>query len=185
MGVYENARAAFGYTVPSQQYVYHPQGLDLIGVYNSGNMGERYTQIPLGVRLPIIQVLIPDPRPGDILIVDAYGQVTSDRNTNTEINHKLIWATGSGQAAITAEWEEISEEIGSNVDLNEHHHEVMASGSFVVPANCVSGTPEGPLRYVTWVWGCACSNSIAPQYITVDGDYGRVVVQHFRPRPTL
>lgn len=168
MSVYDDVKSQFGYTVPNQIWAHSDAGMKLIGCYNSGNFSERYTKIPLGSRVCVAQVLVPDAQAGDVVVAMADSEITSSRDTNTEIVTQLLWASGSG--SITGD--EISEENGSNVDINEHHKKLVSTGSVVVPSS-------RPLSYVSFVVG-AFDGSIQPQYVVVETDYTRVAVLHFR-----
>lgn len=170
---YDDAIALYGQYVPRQQYHYPGvNGAYLVAVYNSGNFSERYSTVPLGTRVCHVQVLVPDPLPGDIIVASADGEVTSERNTNTEVVTQLMWTASSG--AITGT--EMCEENGQNVDIDMHHMKISNVGSIVVPA----GTAKGAMRFVSWVLG-AFDGNIQPQYIDVNNDYSRVVVWHYRP----
>lgn len=168
MSIYDDMKAQFGYTVPNQIWAHSETGMKLIGCYNSGNFSERYKTIPLGTRECVAQVMVPDARIGDIIVAMADSEITSGRNTNTEIVTQLLWASGSG--SITGD--EISEENGSNVDINEHHKKLVSTGSILVPLTRA-------LNYVSFVCG-AFDGTIQPQYVVVEQDYTRVFALHFR-----
>lgn len=168
MSVYDDVKAQFGYTVPNQIWAHSETGMKLLGCYNSGNFSERYTKIPLGTRECIAQVMVPDARVGDVVVALADGEITSSRNTNTEIVTQLLWADSNGSIS----GYEMSEENGSNVDLNEHHKKLVSLGSILVPVTRA-------LNFVSFVVG-AFDGTIQPQYVVVDQDYTRVTVLHFR-----
>lgn len=178
---YDAAVLAWCGAVPKQKFFKGPY--DLFAVHDSGDDGERYHYVPVGNGnppqfYPLFQCLIPDPRPGDLLDVSFEGQVTSDRNTNTEILTKMNWCAGSGDNVGLAE---IGEENGENVSLAMHHIKIAKAAVFPVPP----GTPTGALRFVTLNLSANCTDLVTPPlHINVDRDYSRLVVRHYRPRST-
>jgi len=165
--------AAFGQSQAAQtNYTGNGNGFLLVGAYDSGDSGERYTQLVLESRYSVFQILVPNLKAGDLLFITAEGEGTTERNTNTEIVSKLTWESGSGGTTGT----EISEENGENADLDEHHHKMHQTGMFRIP----DGTPDGATRYVSWVWG-AFDGTQTPNYLDVNQDYGRLLVLHYRP----
>ena len=149
-------------------------GYSVIGFYDSGDFSERYTQVVLGRRDVIYLLEIPDVDPGDVFDVAGEGEITTSRNTNTEIVSilELYWNNNR--------WE-ISEENGENIDLDRHHYKLTGNGWIEVPEIVLPGSTVS----IFWTWG-AFDGSEQPNWLAVGGglgllDYGRLTARHYRP----
>lgn len=143
-------------------------GFQVVGFHDSGDWSERYTQVVLG-RRDIVMLLRITVDPGDVLVVAAEGQVTSERDTNTEIVSQLeLYHNG--------QFWEISEENGENVDIDRHHHKLTSTGMIVVPDDVSFDT----VVRVFWRWG-AFDGTALPNWVWVDQDYGRMIATQYRP----
>lgn len=164
-------------------------GIQLLGLYNSGNKSERNNRLYLGnsKAKPIFRVIIPDVTPGDAIWAEGNGEATTERNDWTAIGEWLeIRYTDDTGAVKTIH---ISERKGENVSKAIHHHVLHAAGWGQIPDNAA----QGPIE-LRWMWVANASTTggnIDPHYIFTGGgdvtpttdrkDYGRLIAQKYRP----
>lgn len=139
---------------------------------NSGSNSEKVASLPIAVtgatKHVIYSVEVPDLAVGDKLVALASVQVTNDNPYNALFGTQLVLATSASAPTGT----EISEASSANVTPDRHHDNPVIVGSTVA-----TGTTK---RFVNLVGYSMASQAKANHTLTVDADYGRLVVQRFR-----
>lgn len=179
-----------GFVYEGQPYSFaSAAGIQLLGLYNSGNKSERNNRLYIGnsKAKPVFIVNVPDVQPGDAIWVVGDGEATTERNDWTAIGEWLEIRYFDQAGAVQTI--EVSERKGTNVSKAMHHHVLNASGWVQIPGDAAgSSTIE-----VRWMWVANASTgggSIDPHYIFTGGgdvtpttdrkDYGRLLVQKWR-----
>lgn len=147
-----------------------------IRVYNSGNNSERYSQLLIskystGIqRYNVMEVELEDIEPGEVFIIEAHVEITTPYNTNIEVTGKLTYELYSGG---NTGWD-ISEENGTNVDLDQHHMIYRATGSFVASTAYTK-------RHVALVMYAAQDDHQNFSALNIEPDYGRMIITRISP----
>ncbi|MCO6456792.1 MAG: hypothetical protein J5I93_15950 [Pirellulaceae bacterium] len=159
---------------------------DLIKVYHGHNGGELCTTLPIppggAVSLRCLyRVEVANLQAGDWIEAIAQFQLTEPYTTNVGLSTVITLNDSANEWHADTVWPfahdvfEICEANGMNLTPGRHHEARAQYGERLI-------TTETGTQYVeVWAWGY-CTVAGSGWKFTVDQDYGRLVVKHWRPR---
>lgn len=154
-------------------------GRRLLGIYGNLNSSELVSSIPITKGTPynvnVVQsVFVPaEIKTGDILFATMECQVTTEHTYNVMVASGIHVVAAIDHVGNSSGFE-IGERNGENINRDIHHKPVKKVGWWVADARYPNG------RYFNQVLYSASTAASSGDRLTVNRDYGKCVVAHFR-----